>query len=116
MFPWVLSDYESPALDLGSAAGFRDLSKPVGALHSARLERLRARFRDMAGDPEVSSCLLFGAVKLLRTTAAAAPQQAQLMASLPALVTSCQRLSRLWMLRGLNACEHASATWLATQR
>lgn len=30
VFPWVLADYESEALDLTDPASFRDLSKPVG--------------------------------------------------------------------------------------
>ncbi len=30
VFPWVLADYTSPTLDLGSPASFRDLSKPMG--------------------------------------------------------------------------------------
>lgn len=31
VFPWVLADYTSEALDLNDPASFRDLSKPVGA-------------------------------------------------------------------------------------
>ncbi|KAM9500481.1 protein FAN isoform 2-T2 [Clarias gariepinus] len=47
VFPWVLSDYTSPQLDLLNPASFRDLSKPVGALNRERLERLLERYRDM---------------------------------------------------------------------
>ena len=49
VFPWVLSDYSSPALDLSSATSFRDLAKPVGALNPQRLAGLRERARQMAG-------------------------------------------------------------------
>ena len=38
VFPWVLADYQSEVLDLNSPATFRDLSKPVGALHPKRLQ------------------------------------------------------------------------------
>uniref|UniRef100_A0AAR2KFC7 Neutral sphingomyelinase (N-SMase) activation associated factor n=1 Tax=Pygocentrus nattereri TaxID=42514 RepID=A0AAR2KFC7_PYGNA len=47
VFPWVISDYSSPQLDLLNPASFRDLSKPVGALNTERLERLLERYRDM---------------------------------------------------------------------
>ncbi|XP_036452329.1 protein FAN isoform X2 [Colossoma macropomum] len=47
VFPWVISDYSSPQLDLLNPASFRDLSKPVGALNTERLERLLDRYRDM---------------------------------------------------------------------
>ena len=53
VFPWVLCDYESPALDLADPAVFRDLAKPVGALNPRRLAVLKERFATMdpAGDP-----------------------------------------------------------------
>lgn len=38
VFPWIISDYTSEALDLGSASSFRDLSKPIGALDEKRFE------------------------------------------------------------------------------
>lgn len=47
VFPWVLSDYTSPQLDLLNPASFRDLSKPIGALNKERLERLLERYKDM---------------------------------------------------------------------
>uniref|UniRef100_A0A4W4DVK5 Neutral sphingomyelinase (N-SMase) activation associated factor n=1 Tax=Electrophorus electricus TaxID=8005 RepID=A0A4W4DVK5_ELEEL len=47
VFPWVISDYNSLQLDLLNPASFRDLSKPVGALNTERLERLLDRYRDM---------------------------------------------------------------------
>ncbi|XP_051524779.1 protein FAN isoform X1 [Myxocyprinus asiaticus] len=47
VFPWVISDYSSSQLDLLNPASFRDLSKPIGALNTERLERLLERYRDM---------------------------------------------------------------------
>ncbi|XP_072808031.1 protein FAN isoform X5 [Vicugna pacos] len=47
VFPWVVSDYSSPELDLSNPGTFRDLSKPVGALNKERLERLLARYQEM---------------------------------------------------------------------
>ena len=38
VFPWILSDYDSTSLDLGSTATFRDLSKPMGVQNSSHLE------------------------------------------------------------------------------
>ena len=47
VFPWILADYTSTALDLDSPGAFRDLSKPIGALNPQRLESYRFRFREM---------------------------------------------------------------------
>ncbi|CAM4532733.1 unnamed protein product [Leuciscus chuanchicus] len=47
VFPWTISDYSSSQLDLLNPASFRDLSKPIGALNTERLERLLVRYRDM---------------------------------------------------------------------
>ncbi|XP_055363996.1 protein FAN isoform X2 [Betta splendens] len=47
VFPWVIADYTSTQLDTTSAATFRDLSKPVGALNRERLEQLLARYQGM---------------------------------------------------------------------
>ena len=44
MFPWVLADYTSPALNLTDPRTFRDLSKPIGALNPERLEEFLERF------------------------------------------------------------------------
>ncbi len=38
IFPWILADYGSENLDLSKKETFRDLSKPMGALNSHRLE------------------------------------------------------------------------------
>lgn len=32
VFPWVIKDYTSSALDLNDSNTFRDLGKPIGAL------------------------------------------------------------------------------------
>lgn len=47
VFPHVLSDFSSAALDLQSPHSYRDLSKPVGALSPQRLEFFKTRFRSM---------------------------------------------------------------------
>ena len=43
VYPWVLKDYESETLDLEDPESFRDLSKPIGALESKRLESVVRR-------------------------------------------------------------------------
>ncbi|KAG2780986.1 hypothetical protein PC129_g16903 [Phytophthora cactorum] len=47
VFPWILNDYQSAAIDLSDPAVYRDLSKPVGALNEERLEFYQARFEAM---------------------------------------------------------------------
>jgi hypothetical protein len=44
IFPWVLSNYTSPVLDLTDPANFRDLSKPIGTLAPERLATFLERF------------------------------------------------------------------------
>ncbi|KAG8391704.1 hypothetical protein BUALT_Bualt01G0214900 [Buddleja alternifolia] len=44
VFPWILSDYNSPSLDLSNPSSFRDLSKPVGALNAERLQKFQERY------------------------------------------------------------------------
>lgn len=44
VFPWVISDYTSPHLDLTNPVTFRDLSKPIGALNRTRLKEIIDRF------------------------------------------------------------------------
>jgi hypothetical protein len=41
VFPWVVQDFISEALDLTTPATFRDLAKPIGALNGIRLDYLR---------------------------------------------------------------------------
>ena len=50
VFPWILQDYTSGTLDLNVTSVFRDLSKPVGALESKRLEAYRQRYKSMPED------------------------------------------------------------------
>jgi hypothetical protein len=45
VFPHVLADYESRALNLDEARSYRDLTKPMGALNPTRLEELKERFK-----------------------------------------------------------------------
>ena len=47
VFPWVLRGYDDAVLDLADAAAYRDLARPVGALHARRLATLKARFAEM---------------------------------------------------------------------
>lgn len=51
VFPWVISDYTSPELDLQDASVYRDLTKPMGAQNPDRLAKLLERFHEM-GDPK----------------------------------------------------------------
>lgn len=43
VFPWVLSDYTSPQLDLADPRCYRDLSKPMGAVNEARWREFEER-------------------------------------------------------------------------
>ncbi|XP_059474007.1 protein FAN-like isoform X2 [Neocloeon triangulifer] len=47
VFPWVICDYESKQIDLKNPLVFRDLTKPVGALDSVRLQKLLDRYDEM---------------------------------------------------------------------
>lgn len=64
VFPWVLSDYTSDVLDLQTSSVskqlqmFRDLSKPIGALNSDRLQHFSDRFKLMQKD--MGTCFLYG--------------------------------------------------------
>jgi hypothetical protein len=63
VFPWVLADYTSGALDLARPSSFRDLSKPMGAQTPARLQEFRRRYKDMASLPpemEVGTPFMYG--------------------------------------------------------
>ena len=53
MFPWVIADYTSEALDLSSPSTFRDLSKPVGALDEKRLQFFLERYDTLTADPDI---------------------------------------------------------------
>ena len=45
VFPWILRDYSNENLDLTSPTTYRNLGKPVGALHASRLKEFRSRYR-----------------------------------------------------------------------
>ena len=60
VFPWVLADYASEKLDLGDAAAYRDLSKPVGALSPERLAQVVERYAEMDDTPELPRFHLSG--------------------------------------------------------
>lgn len=47
VFPWILQDYKSTAIDLSDPKSYRDLSKPVGALNDDRLAYFRSRYEMM---------------------------------------------------------------------
>ncbi|XP_022116141.2 WD repeat and FYVE domain-containing protein 3 isoform X3 [Pieris rapae] len=46
VFPWILADYDSLELDLNDPATFRDLTKPMGAQSSDRLDQFRKRYKE----------------------------------------------------------------------
>eukprot|EP01094_Clydonella_sp_ATCC50884_P003772 TRINITY_DN1288_c0_g1_i1.p1 TRINITY_DN1288_c0_g1~~TRINITY_DN1288_c0_g1_i1.p1 ORF type:complete len:682 (-),score=102.69 TRINITY_DN1288_c0_g1_i1:215-2260(-) len=50
VFPWVIADYKSTVLDLSNPDTFRDLSKPIGALNSERLQEFKNRYESMPPD------------------------------------------------------------------
>jgi len=56
VFPWVISDYTSPTIDLADPRIYRDLSKPIGALNQSRLETLVERSAAFM-DPEIPNFL-----------------------------------------------------------
>lgn len=41
VFPWVLTNFSSPKLDLSNSSVFRNLSLPIGALNETRLSKLK---------------------------------------------------------------------------
>ena len=53
VYPWILTDYDSEELDLNDPKTFRDFSKPMGGLSSARLDSYisrRSDYEDPTGD------------------------------------------------------------------
>uniref|UniRef100_A0A4W6DRB4 Neurobeachin-like protein 2 n=1 Tax=Lates calcarifer TaxID=8187 RepID=A0A4W6DRB4_LATCA len=44
VFPWVLCDYTSPALDLEDPSVFRDLSKPIGVVNPRHAQNVREKY------------------------------------------------------------------------
>ncbi|KAL2621191.1 hypothetical protein R1flu_001396 [Riccia fluitans] len=52
VFPWILSDYSSKVLNLDDPNVYRDLSKPIGALNTTRLEKFLERYENF-DDPVI---------------------------------------------------------------
>jgi hypothetical protein len=44
IFPWVVKDYKYEYLDLSKDITFRDLSKPIGAQSSEKLETFKSKY------------------------------------------------------------------------
>jgi hypothetical protein len=44
VLPWILADYSSPELDLDDPQSYRDLSRPMGALSTARAVKFQERY------------------------------------------------------------------------
>lgn len=44
VFPWVLTNYESPEMDLSLPSNYRDLSKPIGVLNPSRRAFFEERY------------------------------------------------------------------------
>jgi len=44
VFPWVLSDYTSPTIDLSDPIVYRDFSRPMGAMTEARRRQCKERY------------------------------------------------------------------------
>lgn len=53
VFPWILTDYVSPELDLSNPSVFRDLSKPMGALNPDRLKTIVKKYQGLLEDTSV---------------------------------------------------------------
>ena len=53
IFPWILTDYVSPELDLSNHSVFRDLSKPMGALNPDRLKTIIKKYKGLLEDTSV---------------------------------------------------------------
>jgi factor associated with neutral sphingomyelinase activation len=52
VFPWVISQYSEPTLDLLNKRSFRDLSRPIGALSAERLSMFQTRLHGIPpGEP-----------------------------------------------------------------
>ena len=50
VYPWVLSQYTEPTLDLSDQNSYRDLSKPIGTLNPQRLEEMKTLYDELEGD------------------------------------------------------------------
>uniref|UniRef100_A0A6B2KY80 BEACH domain-containing protein n=1 Tax=Arcella intermedia TaxID=1963864 RepID=A0A6B2KY80_9EUKA len=50
VFPWILSNYNSPVIDLNDPSNYRDLSKPVGCLDAERAQKFKERYECFQDD------------------------------------------------------------------
>ena len=50
IFPWILKNYNSLTIDLNDPSNYRDLSLPIGALNTKRLEDFLKRYKEMPGE------------------------------------------------------------------
>jgi hypothetical protein len=57
IFPRVLSNYESDVLELSDPSNFRDLSRPLGTVEAARLQRLQRRLRAIVSTIQIRRSL-----------------------------------------------------------
>jgi len=60
VFPWVLSDYRSPSLDLSDPGIFRDLSKPVAALSPSRVRQAREMYNALLSSGGADPPYMYG--------------------------------------------------------
>lgn len=54
VFPWILSDYTSPEIDLSDPKFYRDLSRPIGTFNESRLENLEYLYNETKSTPFAS--------------------------------------------------------------
>lgn len=52
IFPWILTNYTSPELDLNEPSNYRDLSKPIGALDPNRKAYFDERYASWEDDTQ----------------------------------------------------------------
>lgn len=60
ILPWVIADYTSSELDLSNPSIYRDLTKPIGALNTNRLESFRMRYKEMPRGEDFDPPFLYG--------------------------------------------------------
>eukprot|EP00924_Labyrinthula_sp_SR-Ha-C_P014281 maker-scaffold_20-snap-gene-0.44-mRNA-1 protein AED:0.38 eAED:0.38 QI:0/0.5/0.4/0.6/1/1/5/909/2488 len=60
IFPWIISNYESPNLDLQDKSNYRDLSLPVGALNPERFTEFQERYDSLGEDLGEMPKFLYG--------------------------------------------------------
>jgi hypothetical protein len=60
VFPWVLSDYNSPKLDLNDPRSFRDLTKPAAALCPSRVENGIEMYHALQDVPGIEQPWMYG--------------------------------------------------------